>query len=215
MPVYPAEHQQLANSNWGLDLALFGRDLAGYEDFIETGTMHGWNAARASAHFPRVVSIELVPQVSQKAAQNFPNQNIRWLTGSSPEVLRLDVLATLDRPAAFWLDAHCSDPAHLPPGNHECPLLEELEAVLAHNRRTGEDHLILIDDARLFLAPPPPPHRSHHWPRINRIFNVLRQGWTDCYLAVMADVIVCASPTRGSMYDEFWRSNCHRFPLRK
>ena len=59
-----------------------------------------------------------------------------------------DMLKDIDvGPSLFWLDAHFSG-GNTALGKTPCPLLEELDIILA----TGEKHYLLIDDARCFGA---------------------------------------------------------------
>jgi hypothetical protein len=37
--------------------------------------------------------------------------------------------------------------------------------------------VILIDDARLFLAPPPSPHNYKNWPSLSEIATVIPNDW--------------------------------------
>ena len=48
------------------------------------------------------------------------------------------------------------------------------------------NYMILIDDARLFLAPPPSPHNHQSWPTLTEIVHCLPENWE---LAVYEDVI--------------------------
>ncbi len=51
----------------------------------------------------------------------------------------------------------------------ECPLLDELEIIFGYDK----NYAILIDDARLFLAPPPHPHNIQAWPSLTDILRIL------------------------------------------
>ena len=69
--------------------------------------------------------------------------------------------------ATFWLDAHASGP-NLPGGKYGgCPLLQELNAI---NLSPCKDHVLFIDDVRLF--------GTHEWDFllkekvIEAIFNI-------------------------------------------
>ncbi|MDB5294151.1 MAG: hypothetical protein JWO31_134 [Phycisphaerales bacterium] len=75
----------------------------------------------------------------------------------------------------------------------ECPLLAELAAVNAAAADAG--HVVLIDDARLFLAPPPAPHDPTHWPDLRAVCDALGRHPSDRYVLVFRDVIV-AVPSR-------------------
>ncbi len=77
------------------------------------------------------------------------------------------MVTRLQSPALVWLDAHwCGSPeTHGVEG--ECPLLGELEILAA----APVEHFILIDDARLFLAPPDQPHDFRAWPSIRDVLT--------------------------------------------
>jgi hypothetical protein len=68
----------------------------------------------------------------------------------------------------FWLDAHWSG-GNTYGENDECPLIEELNVIFKFKK----NYAILIDDARLFLAPPPLPHNFLNWPLILDISNTI------------------------------------------
>lgn len=55
------------------------------------------------------------------------------------------MIAEIDEPITFWLDAHAGNSATA--GRIYAPLLHELEIIGAHKIK---DHVILIDDIRLF-----------------------------------------------------------------
>ena len=82
----------------------------------------------------------------------------------------------------FWLDAHWSG-SQTYGEDDECPLLEELEIILSSNLK---NFAILIDDARLFLAPPPLPHNLEIWPSITDICRAVPDNYD---LIVRNDVI--------------------------
>ncbi|MEJ0067709.1 MAG: hypothetical protein WDO24_02070 [Pseudomonadota bacterium] len=84
----------------------------------------------------------------------------------------------------FWLDAHWSGGPSA--GEvEECPLLDEIAIVASGLDR----HCVLIDDARLFLAPPEPPHNPDHWPTLCAITDALRTHHQP-YIVVHQDVII-------------------------
>jgi len=140
-----------------LILALQARLQLG--DFVETGTFHGETAAWAAGHFARVTTIELSPAYCAAAQARFRDQpHVRVLGGDSSAVLAATIPA-LPGPACFWLDAHWSG-SDTAGRETECPLLTELALLNA----APCDHVVLVDDARLFCAPPPRPHRAAQWP---------------------------------------------------
>lgn len=156
--------------------------------FVETGTFRGETAAHAARHFRRVYTVEFSIEMYQAARARFTDlANVIALFGNSPEILRQLALELRDSAVFYWLDAHwCGG---LTAGaTNECPLLEELDAIGALNERS----VVLIDDARLFLAPPPAPHDAARWPSIAAVIDSLRALSTAHETTVVNDVIVFA-----------------------
>jgi hypothetical protein len=89
------------------------------------------------------------------------------------------------RAALFFLDAHWCVAEGTAGQHSQCPLLEEIGAIGA----LSPDSVILIDDARLFLAPPPPPHEVTQWPSFDQVDAALRAASTEHELMVVNDVI--------------------------
>jgi hypothetical protein len=153
-------------------------------EFVETGTFHGHTTAWAAGHFERVITIELSPDYHAAAVARFKaDPRIRPLCGSSTAVLRAMVPA-LTAPAIFWLDAHWSglDTAGR---EAECPLLAEIELL----NGTAVDHVVLVDDARLFCAPPARPHRADQWPDLAAAVGALSADGRR-YVVLVDDVLV-------------------------
>jgi hypothetical protein len=164
----------------------------GAADFVETGTSYGKTALWASQHFTHVYTIERSAAMYRYAtAAHGKVANISFLQGDSREHLRALQPKCL-RPAIFWLDAHWSGGESYGEGD-ECPLLEEI-AIIDGGR---PDHLLLIDDARLFLAPPPRPHRPEQWPNIVQVLSALTARSPERVVVVIDDVIVAVPPTCG------------------
>jgi hypothetical protein len=162
-----------------------GLELA---DFVEGGTYRGETASWAAAHFARVISIEQSPDLHALAAaacRHLAHVDLRL--GDTRTVLPA-VVATLTRPALFWLDSHWSGPGTA--GEEaECPLLDEIAAV----RRSTLDHVILVDDARYFLTPPPPPHDWRAWPSLDEVLRALDAPGR-CWTFVLDDVLYALPP---------------------
>jgi hypothetical protein len=162
------------------------KDQFSISTFVETGTLLGNTAFWACSHVRKVVSIEADQQLYQLARKNF--QAIRSIDlrfGKSEHVLK-EVLLALDKsPALFWLDAHWSGPGTAGE-SHECPLLDEIVVI-----DSGEsEHIILIDDARLFVNGPPAPHKRDQWPSIFVVIDYLRTRFPNSYIAIWNDVII-------------------------
>lgn len=155
---------------------------------VETGTNEGGTSRWAAEHFDRVTTIEGYRPLYDKVS-NDPTRpaNVTYLFGDTRAVLP-GVVAGLNEPAIFWLDAHwCGEETF--GVEAECPILHEIEAVnAAHERQPG--HVILVDDARLFLEPPPAPHRAQDWPDIAAVCAALTAVPGGRCVFVHRDVVV-------------------------
>ncbi len=178
----------------GLVLAL--KKELGIEQFIETGTFHGGTAEWASSHFTTVTTIELSERYFELAKAKFAEKpNVHPLFGSSPSVLA-SLIPSLTQPALFWLDAHWSglDTAGR---TAECPLLDELTSI---NHSTLQ-HVILVDDARLFCTPPPRPHNPDQWPDLPAVTAALAEERRR-YVAIFQDTFIAVPYARRALLAE-------------
>jgi hypothetical protein len=117
---------------------------------VETGTCVGSSTHHAAQLFRRVVTMEIRQDYIDRAKAACTGMpNIEFLHGDSGDLMP-GVLATLDRPALFWLDAHNADRIYAD-GPDSCALPDELFALLPSPIR----HVILIDDANCFTLPQP------------------------------------------------------------
>ena len=75
--------------------------------FIETGTLYGDGIVEALKYdFKEIISIEIIPEVAEKARQKFKNEpRVKIITGHSTSVLER-ILPDIDNNILFWLDAH-------------------------------------------------------------------------------------------------------------
>jgi hypothetical protein len=167
-----------------LELMFAMRKRFGLEQFVETGTYHGKSAMLATSQFDLVTTCDIDPEkVKRLTGLRLPSpKRLVAICGNSPDVLRT-IFADPDcKPALVWLDAHWSEGPKLGP---ECPLLDELLAIGG----THGKHVILIDDARLFLNPPPPPHDPGQWPTFNEIRALCAKIRESCLELEHADVV--------------------------
>lgn len=112
---------------------------------VETGTLLGDMVEAMKNHFNEIYSIEINPELAKKAQLRFAgNKNIHIIENDSSIALK-DLLPEIHEPALFWLDGHYSG-GETGRGEKDTPILEELEAIYS----TDLDHVVLIDDARLF-----------------------------------------------------------------
>lgn len=148
--------------------------------FVEGGTYKGKTAKKMSVSFKKVYTIEKSNKLFNISDAHLQNcSNVTLLKGDTRD--HLNDIITNNNNILFWLDAHWSGGITYGEKD-ECPLLEELNIIFKHNK----NYVILIDDARLFLAPPPLPHNLENWPTINDIIKQLPHYWE---LFVFEDVI--------------------------
>lgn len=116
--------------------------------FVETGTLWGEAIEVAlECGFKKIYSIEIDPEKIAFNRDKFKDQIedgvVEIIEGDTFKVFG-DVIAKVDAPATFWLDAHWDGG---PVGEYKCPLPFELEALLNHPIKT---HTLLVDDRRIF-----------------------------------------------------------------
>lgn len=111
---------------------------------VETGTYKADTVRALRNDFDVIHSIEIAPNFHRRAAHRCRNQaNARLHLGDSADVMP-KILADLNGPALFWLDAHHSGGETGGAGDH--PTVAELRSILSDSR----DHVLLIDDVREF-----------------------------------------------------------------
>jgi len=173
------------------------------ELFIETGTFKGQTSSWAAGAFRNVITVENSKELFDEAVKNLaPLNNLRCLYGNSAIVLQ-KILADINEPALFWLDAHwCGGPTH----NHAdlFPLLEEIKVV----KQSAFNHIIMIDDARFFLKPPPAPQDPDTWPGLKEITELLNLD-KDYFTFVSEDVIV-SMPVSGRNFLQPYFNEIHK-----
>jgi len=140
--------------------------------FVEGGTYKGGTAKSMSGKFNKVYTIEKSDVMFNIAKENLQDiDNVTMLKGDTREHLQ-EVLEKNDN-ILFWLDAHWSG-GDTYGEEDECPLIEELEIIFKY---PNKNQVILIDDARLFLAPPPLPHKHKNWQSITDIIKTMPNNW--------------------------------------
>jgi hypothetical protein len=114
----------------------------GLETLVETGTYYGEMVAAMKGRFAQIYSIEYDPELAERAKHKFGrNHHVRIFCGDS-RIVMPEVLALLDAPALFWLDAGYYGWVGI--RSNEERLSAELEMILSHPYQ----HIILLDDAR-------------------------------------------------------------------
>jgi hypothetical protein len=90
-----------------------------------------------------------------------------------------DVVKGLTAPAAFWLDGHYSGGVTADSGG-DAPILRELQAVLT----SSIDHLVLIDDARLFDG-------TNGYPTLDVVSSLVAERRPENPATIENDIVVC------------------------
>lgn len=126
------------------------RDQFGTRILVETGTFRGDMMHAMAGQFDQLYSIELSEQLFQKAKERFQDRpHVTILQGDSGRVLG-DLIPKLSSTTLFWLDGHYSA-GETAKGEKDTPIYEELAHILDDQRF---QHIVLVDDARLFGTDP-------------------------------------------------------------
>lgn len=155
----------------------------GPDVFIETGTYLGDMVAAQARRFRTVHSIELSATLFEQACHRFAGRKgIHLHHGDSGTVLP-EVLSVCDERALFWLDAHSA--GGITEGSADnVPILNELDTILSHG---VQDHVILIDDARLFTG-------QCGYPALMDVARFVKARRADLRIDVQSDVIRILPP---------------------
>lgn len=153
--------------------------------FVETGTFLGDTVDFFKDRFDQLYSIELSEELFTEASNRFANiANVTMLQGDSGVQLG-NLIRKIDRPALFWLDGHYSHEFFMGDryiktarGEKVTPIINELTVLLGHSHQ----HVILIDDARLFNG-------QHDYPRMDQIKEMVRSARQKYHLSVDTDII--------------------------
>jgi hypothetical protein len=114
----------------------------GLKTLVETGTYYGEMVAAMKSRFEHIYSIEYLPALAERAMRKFARyEHVRIFCGDS-RVVMPEVLAMLDGPALFWLDAGYYGWVGMEPDKQR--LSAEMEMILSH----PQPHVVLLDDAR-------------------------------------------------------------------
>ena len=153
------------------------------DTMIETGTFNGEMDFALKDAFARIVTIELSPEYHAAAVRRFARfPQIECMKGDSGVVLPA-VIAKIQKPVLFWLDAHYSA-GLTAQAEVDTPVSAELDAIFNHPVR---NHVILIDDARCFDG-------THDYPRIEDLKKSVAQARPDLQFSVEDDIIRIVQP---------------------
>lgn len=150
----------------------------GYNVLVETGTYMGDMIQAQKSRFKKIFSIELATTLYEKARNRFKgDKHITIVQGDSGKVLP-SVINEINEPAIFWLDGHYSSGVTAA-GDKECPINEELDAIF-----NGKpfDHVILIDDARLFTG-------KGDYPTVEKLTEFITQRNRKYHVEIENDIL--------------------------
>lgn len=125
--------------------------------FVETGTYVGNGVATAlRAGFQKCISVEIHESNYTVCVNRFQQEmqsgQVQLYLGNS-ETQFEQMVAQLNEPATFWLDAHISA-QYGEKLSKNCPVLDELQVLKNH---AIKNHVIMIDDCNCFDSP------AHDW----------------------------------------------------
>jgi len=151
--------------------------------FVETGTFKGKTSVWASKHFEKIFTVEYSKALFDDVVTQYGHiENINFLFGDSRLHLK-NIVNKLSNSSIFWLDAHWHGKNSYG-SEDQCPIIDEIRII----RSSPINHIILIDDASLFLSPPPIGHNINQWPTIDQLLGVLHNKFT--YTVIIEDVII-------------------------
>ena len=146
--------------------------------FVETGTYLGEMIDATKKKFKQIYSIELDDELFENAKKKFSKYNhISIIQGDSSEVLPT-ILSKIKQPCLFWLDAHYSA-GITAKGEIETPIKKELNNIFNSSKF---NHIILIDDARMFIG-------KNDYPTLKELRNFISKKRPNYSFIVKNDII--------------------------
>ncbi|MDO8811307.1 MAG: glycosyltransferase family 2 protein [Gallionella sp.] len=175
--------------NFSIDLGLVSalKEVLPLDVFVETGTFRGDTVNLVKDIFRDVYTVELSAEYYAEARSRFGEQAHIHLVHSDSVTALADWAPNLrGRSVLYFLDAHWCVAANTAGEASQCPLLGEIRAI----DQLSADSLIVIDDARLFLAPPPAPHEISQWPTFSGVIEALHGVSISHQVMVLNDAII-------------------------
>ena len=154
----------------------------------ESGTYNADTVMSLHALFDKVITVEISLPLYTRCLNRLKHINtVEIVNGSSPVVLSERAEALKNKNVLYWLDAHWCCAENVGGEKSKCVLIEELTAMGS----ISDDSVIVIDDARLFIAPPLPPYDASEWPMFQDILDLLKLVGPKHELIIVNDYIVC------------------------
>jgi len=157
----------------------------GINTLVETGTFLGDTVEFFKSRFKNVISIELADKLAADAKKRFENDsNVTIIHGDSGEILK-DIVAENNGRVLFWLDGHYSSEFFMgdvfvstAKGKKNTPVQEELQLIMG----SDIDHVVMIDDARLFTG-------QNDYPTIKQVKQLVKSCKANYRVTVNNDII--------------------------
>lgn len=147
------------------------------DTLIETGTQFGDMVYANRNTFDKIYSIELDGRLWALARKRFSRfDHIHIVPGDSGKTLPF-VLGKINSPCLFWLDGHAMVGGAR--SDLITPIRQELDSILNHSL---PDHVILIDDARLFRG-------DSDYPTIEEVKEIVLDRHPNWVFGVGDDII--------------------------
>jgi hypothetical protein len=156
--------------------------------FVETGTFLGDMVFAMRHTFKRIISIEIGEDYYRSAVRQFARSpHIQFVLGDSGKVMP-GILASIQEPCLFWVDAHYYGPSMTARGELETPIMLELRSILEDTLRATVNHqdVILIDDANWYIG-------QGDYPTLDTVTRYIvdrRPNWR----VVIQNNVICAYP---------------------
>jgi hypothetical protein len=150
----------------------------GCKILVESGTYLGEMGEAMKNDINAFHSIEIYEPLYRKAINTFKSyKNFHFYYGDSAIILP-KILNDMNEKAIFWLDGHYSGEGT---GRAELdsPIMQELEAIFNHQIK---EHVILIDDARLFIG-------NNGYPTIDTLRKYVHENYPGNNMEIKNDII--------------------------
>jgi hypothetical protein len=145
---------------------------------IETGTYKGAMLDSCQNLFEKLYSIELDQKLYDLAQEKYNRESkISILQGDSGIELE-KLLKKINEPCLFWLDGHYSA-GITAKADLDTPIINELKSIFNHRVK---NHVILIDDARLFVG-------KNDYPTIEGLKEIVNEYDSSKVVIVDFDII--------------------------
>jgi len=173
--------------------------------FIETGTFKGDSLNQVLPFFQELHTAEVSSELYSLAARRFKDDHkVTCHLGSSEKALQKILPQVSGKGVIFWLDAHWCEHDLVEHENSQCNLINELRVI----KKIDSKSVILVDDARYFLAPPPAPHDARTWPSLDQVIKELYNLSADHSLMVYNDNLIFLPKGVQNKMQRFFQKNC-------